>query len=170
MKTRTQPVDYRRKAGASVLLVALAWTLAAPAGADPSGTAQNRRPVHSSFDAAPFTEPNPCTGQEQTVHVSIEGRLQVFETDGRYHVSGTGTLHVRTSLGFEGTAQHNFHENGAKDGDQLTYHESFAAVLSDGSGLRYRVHNLAQLTIADGEIRSLIMEGDPEFACLGNGR
>lgn len=169
MKTRTQPLGNRR-AAASVLLVALVWTLAVPVGADPSDTAEGRRPVHSSFDAAPFTELNPCTGHEQTVHVSIEGRLQMFETDGRYHVSGKGTLHVSTSLGFEGTAQHNFHENGAKDGDQLTYHESFAAVLSDGSGLRYSVHNLGQLTIADGEIRSLIIEGQPDFDCLGNGR
>lgn len=155
----------RALAAAAVVLAVL--PLQGTAVAEPSDTAQDRRPAWGSFEVPPFTEPNPCTGEEQTVHISIAGPFQVFETDERFHLRGRGELTIRTSLGFEGTAQHNFHQNAAKDGGQVTMNETFNAVLVDDSGLRYRVRNRGHLTLADGEVRSITVEGEPDFDCLG---
>lgn len=169
MNAKERSKDGRRRRAVAVAGVVLAGVLPlhGTAVAEPSGTAEERRPVEGSFDVPPFTEPNPCTGEEQTVYITIAGAIQVFETDERFHLHGRGELTIRTSLGFEGTAQHNFHENAAKEGDQATINETFNAVLADDSGLRYRVRNRGHLTIAEGEIRSITVEGEPDFDCLG---
>lgn len=164
---RTMDRPRRRIVAAAGMMLAGMLPLQGTAMAEPSGTAEERRPSEGSFDVPPFTETNPCTGEEQTVYITIAGAIQVFETEERFHLRGRGELTIHTSLGFEGTAQHNFHENAAKEGDQATINETFNAVLADDSGLRYSVRNRGHITIAEGEIRSITVEGEPDFDCLG---
>lgn len=125
-----------------------------------------------TFEAEPFTDINPCTGEEHTIFSTLTLRIHEFEveTSERHHFNIQFFVDVRTSDGFSGKVVGPDIDNGSglfggEEGTGMFATMANGVISNPDTGQRFRVHVNGHFVQVNGvpKVDSFVFELD----CLG---